>query len=73
MSRVAAIGDARRVAGFALAGVEVHVAETSVAAHDAWDELGVGVGLVILTPQAAADLERRLSEREDILWVTLPK
>jgi vacuolar-type H+-ATPase subunit F/Vma7 len=72
MSRVAAIGDAGRVAGFALAGVEVHVAETPVAASDAWDELGVDVGLVILAPQAAADLERRLSEREGILWVTLP-
>jgi vacuolar-type H+-ATPase subunit F/Vma7 len=73
MSRVAAIGSASGVAGFALAGVEVHEADTPEAAHDAWNELGEDVGLVVLTPQAAVDLEQRLPEREDLLWVTLPE
>lgn len=72
MSRVAAIGEVRRVAGFALAGVDVYVAESPEAAHAAWSALGEDVGLVVLTPLAAAGLEERLSEREDLLWVTLP-
>jgi vacuolar-type H+-ATPase subunit F/Vma7 len=72
MSRVAAIGEARRVAGFALAGVEVYPAENTEATNDAWTALGDDVGLVVLTPRAAAGLERRLLEREDLLWVTLP-
>jgi len=72
MSRIAAIGEARRVSGFALAGVEVRAAESAQAAQAAWDALERDVGLLVLTPQAAAALEGRLSEREGVVWVTLP-
>jgi len=48
-------------------------AENAQAAHDEWDELGRDVGLLILTPEAAAALEGRRSEREDIVWVSLPE
>ena len=73
MSGVVAIGEARRLAGFALAGVDVRTAEDAQAVHDEWDELERDVGLLILTPEAAAALERRRSEREDIVWVSLPE
>jgi vacuolar-type H+-ATPase subunit F/Vma7 len=72
MSGVVAIGEDRRLAGFALAGVAVHAAETVQAVHDAWERLDRDVGLVILTPQAAAALDDRRSEREDVVWVSLP-
>lgn len=73
MSGVVAIGEARRLAGFALVGVDVRAAENAQAAQDEWDELGRDVGLLILTPEAAAALEERRSEREDIVWVSLPE
>jgi vacuolar-type H+-ATPase subunit F/Vma7 len=73
MSTVAAIGSARRISGFALAGVDVCFAEDAEAAHAACDGLGHDVGLVFLTPEAATVLEARLSEREGLVWVTLPE
>lgn len=73
MSRVVAIGQERQLAGFALAGVDVRAAESAQAAQDAWDGLERDVGLLILTPEAAAALEGRRSEREDIVWVSLPE
>ncbi|MDH4103964.1 MAG: hypothetical protein OEW52_01325 [Thermoleophilia bacterium] len=73
MSAVVAIGESRRLAGFALAGVDVRAAENDLAAQDEWDGLEREVGLVILTPRAAAALEGRRSEREDMAWVSLPE
>jgi vacuolar-type H+-ATPase subunit F/Vma7 len=73
MSGVVAIGEARRLAGFALAGVDLRTAESAQAAQDEWDGLGRDVGLLILTPAAAAALEGRRFEREDIVWVSLPE
>ena len=73
MSVVVAIGEARRVAGFALAGVDVRTAESAQAVQDEWEGLARDVGLVILTPEAATALEERRSEREDIVWVSLPE
>lgn len=73
MSGIVAIGGARRLAGFALAGVDVRVVEDVQALQDAWDGLGRDVGLLILTPEAATALEQRRSEREDIVWVSLPE
>ena len=72
MSGVVAIGEARRLTGFALAGVDVRPAENAQATQEEWDGLGRDVGLLILTPGAAAALEGRWSEREDIVWVSLP-
>lgn len=73
MSRIAAIGSARRIAGFALAGVDVHPSESAEDAQAAWEELEPDVGLLVLTPEAAAALETRLSEREGVVWLTLPE
>lgn len=72
MTRVVAIGSSRRIEGFALAGVDVRVAEDAREAHVRLDELGGRVGLLILTPEAATALEGRQSERDDAIWVTLP-
>ena len=72
MSAVVAIGEAWRLAGFALAGVDVSAAEDPAAASDALDRLEGDVGLVVLTPRAEAALRSRLAEREDLVWVTLP-
>ena len=72
MSRIAAIGEERRVRGFALAGVTVLAAAEETAARAAWEALGADVGLVILTPQAAQGLRRELASVPDRLWVELP-
>lgn len=73
MSRAVAIGDHRRLQGFALAGVDVRPVEGSEAALAEWDRLGPDVGLLILTPDVATALETSRSEREDVVWVTLPE
>jgi vacuolar-type H+-ATPase subunit F/Vma7 len=73
MSGVVAIGGARRLAGFALAGVDVRIAENAQAVHEEWGGLRRDVGFVILTPEAAAALEGRRADREDIVWVSLPE
>ena len=72
MSRVVAIGEAHRLAGFTLAGVDVYSAEDETLANDALDRLEGDVGLLILTPLAERALRGRLAEREDVVWVTLP-
>ncbi|WP_316740894.1 V-type ATP synthase subunit F [Streptomyces sp. MK7] len=53
MGTVTAIGARTKVAGLALAGVEVHVAESPEAIHRAWRELAPTVSLVIVTAEAA--------------------
>lgn len=73
MSGVVAIGARRRLAGFALAGVEVRDAQTDAEVHRELDALGPDVGLVILTPDAAAALGQRPLEHEDVIWVSLPE
>ncbi|HSG13510.1 MAG TPA: V-type ATP synthase subunit F [Gaiellaceae bacterium] len=72
MSLVVAIGEERLLVGFALAGVDVRVAESPGAVVDTWERLEREVGLVLLTPPAAAALAERCSEREDLVWVSLP-
>ena len=54
--QVAAIGSAADTAGFALAGVRVVPAATATGTREAWDELRAEVAVVLLTPQAAAEL-----------------
>lgn len=72
MSAVVAIGEAHRLAGLALAGVDVRAAEDERAVRDAWEALGREVGLLILTRHAEDALRARLPEREDVVWVSLP-
>ncbi|MEV5312455.1 hypothetical protein [Streptomyces sp. NPDC052610] len=53
MGRVAALGERTRVAGLALAGAVVLVADDAEAVRRAWRDLPDGIDLVILTPAAA--------------------
>jgi vacuolar-type H+-ATPase subunit F/Vma7 len=72
VSRVAAIGEERRVRGFALAGVSVMAAADATAARHAWEALEADIGLVILTPAAVQGLRRELTSAPGRLWVELP-
>ncbi len=56
MGRVAVLGEAVHVAGFALAGALVLPAEDEAAVRDAWATVPADVGLVVLTPLAARAL-----------------
>ncbi|MDW8806478.1 hypothetical protein P1P68_17195 [Streptomyces scabiei] len=56
MGHVVALGERARVAGLALAGVVVMVADDSDAVHRGWRELPADADLVILTPAAACAL-----------------
>jgi len=69
---VAAIGERTRVAGLALAGVVVLVAERAEDVRQAWAELPDGAELVILTPDAAGALDRELVEGPRPLTVVMP-
>ena len=53
MARLAVIGEEARVSGFALAGADVHPADSPSAVRQAWAELDPDVAVVILTPAAA--------------------
>ncbi len=54
MARVAVIGEAVRVAGYALAGALVCPAASPEQARDAWRQLPPDVAVVMLSPNAAA-------------------
>ncbi|MEU4849138.1 V-type ATP synthase subunit F [Streptomyces gilvosporeus] len=72
MGRVAAIGEQVRVAGLALAGVTVLVAEEPDAVRDAWCDVPEDTGLVILTPAAAEALGAEVLDRIPPLTSVLP-
>jgi vacuolar-type H+-ATPase subunit F/Vma7 len=71
VSRIVAIGGEIELAGYALAGVEVIVAENPEDARRAWSRLGGDVGLVLLTGEALQALPATL-DGGDVLWVELP-
>ena len=72
MSRVAAIGEEVRLAGFALAGVAVCGAVDAAAARAAWERLPDDVSVLIVTARAAAALAPSLPERPHVLWAVMP-
>ena len=72
MSTVVAIGADSALEGFALAGVQIIVAEADADIAAAWDRLNDEVGLVILSAPAAQLLEARLDSRPDLLTVVMP-
>ena len=72
MGRVVAIGDRPDLAGLGLVGVSVVRDPSTEAVERAWRALGDDVGLVILSPSAAAALQPFLSERPDVLTAVLP-
>ena len=69
MGRVAAIGEAIRVQGFALAGVLTMPGDTPADARASWADLPPDVDVVILTPQAA---EALATTRSGPLKVVMP-
>ncbi len=69
---VVALGERRSVGAFALAGAEVRPAEDPRAVRRVWDSLGAGVGLVVLTPNAAAALGDEIDAVDAPLTVVLP-
>lgn len=71
MSRVVALGEAARVAGYVLAGVTVIGTDVD-GAEAAWQRLPDDTGLVLLTPAAADALADDLSRHEQLLWTVLP-
>ena len=72
MSRAVAIGDERRLAGYALAGVEVRHASSPAEAQAAWAELAEETSLVLLTQDAYDALAAPLGERDDLVWAVVP-
>ncbi|MFD5393270.1 hypothetical protein ACFWJW_03295 [Streptomyces sp. NPDC127097] len=72
MGCVAAIGEQVRVAGLALAGVTVLVAEEPDVVRAAWRDVRAEAGLVILTPAAADALGPAVLHRIPPLTAVLP-
>jgi vacuolar-type H+-ATPase subunit F/Vma7 len=72
MSRIVALGERNRIQGYAIAGVDPVAAGTADETTEAWRQLPRDVAVLILTPQAAAELAGRLSERPDVLLAVLP-
>ncbi|WP_206305825.1 V-type ATP synthase subunit F [Actinacidiphila soli] len=72
MGRVAAIGEQARVAGLALAGVTVLVAEEPESVRRAWHDLPQDVALVIVTPAAADTLGPALLDGTRPLTAVMP-
>lgn len=73
MTGVVAIGEADRVAGYALAGAAVLVADDAPAALAAWLSLDPETELVILTPAVALALGDELSGQDHRIWAVLPE
>ena len=73
MNRIAALGAAADVDGFALAGALVAVAEDDDDIDAQWDALPHDVAVLILTPRAADRLAGRLDERDRLLTVVMPE
>jgi vacuolar-type H+-ATPase subunit F/Vma7 len=72
MSRAVAIGDERRLGGYALAGAQVRHAASSAEARAAWAEVADEAGLLVLTREAYEALAATLGERDDVVWVVVP-
>jgi vacuolar-type H+-ATPase subunit F/Vma7 len=71
MSRIVAIGAETRLAGYALAGVELQAVDEPDQVREAWAGLGEDVGLVLLTSDARRVLADPIDGR-DLLWAVLP-
>lgn len=72
MSKIVAIGERNRIQGYAIAGVDPVAVDNADETAAAWGRLSHDVAVLILTPQAAADLADRLGERPEVLVAVLP-
>ncbi|MFP5361843.1 MAG: hypothetical protein ACLGI5_03850 [Thermoleophilia bacterium] len=73
MSRAAAIGEEVRIAGYALAGVELLAAEDAGEARSAWERLSQDVACLIVTARARDALGARLAERPRLVVAVMPE
>ena len=73
MSRIGVLGETAKVQGFALAGALVFPADRQHDVSAAWDTLPADLGVLILTPAAARQLDSRLDERPHLLAVVMPE
>jgi vacuolar-type H+-ATPase subunit F/Vma7 len=71
VARVAVIGEALRIEGFALAGALVCPAGDPDETHQAWQSLPPDVAVVVLTQAAAACLAGQLAQRPGVLPVVM--
>ncbi|HVD00080.1 MAG TPA: V-type ATP synthase subunit F [Candidatus Dormibacteraeota bacterium] len=71
MSSIVALGRQARLAGFHLAGVEVIPTDSPEEAVSALRRLGTDVGVLILTPEAAAAVAPIIESRR-LLSVVIP-
>lgn len=71
MSRIVAIGQEAKLAGYALVGVEVIEATDPDLVRHAWRQIESDVGLVLLTADARRALPDPI-DRADVLWAVLP-
>jgi len=72
MGQVVVLGEPARVMGYALAGALAIEAEGEEVAR-AWASLPPDTSFVVLTPAAARALDQAaLTERRDVLVVTMP-
>jgi len=72
MSRIAVIGEAVRVQGYALAGAVVYPAEDAGQARAAWHAMPSDIAVVVLTARAAAWLGEAPQRRDGVLPVVMP-
>jgi len=72
MSAAVAIGDPRRLDGYALAGADVLGAATEAEVEAAWARVGEDTRLVVLTAEAHAVVAERLAERDTLVWAVMP-
>jgi vacuolar-type H+-ATPase subunit F/Vma7 len=72
VSAIVALGERRRLEGFALAGVRVVSAENPAEVRAAWERLGPEVGVVLLTASARECLADLLASRAETIWTVIP-
>ena len=70
--RAVALGDDRRLGGYALAGADVVSVGDAGEAVAAWEALPDDVALVVLTPEVGAALAGRFAERPSLLRAVIP-
>lgn len=72
MKTAVAIGDERRLAGYALAGASVRHTVTAEDAEAALSALDHDIGLLVLTAEVREALTETLAQRDDLLCAVLP-
>jgi len=72
MTTVAVLGEPVRTSGYGLVGAQLLIATTPDEVRRCWQELSAEVGVVLLTPAAAAALGPQVLESTAVLTVVLP-